>query len=108
MRFGYVVAASKDGDPIVQARRGKHAGRIFLTDHNFYNSWEEQLVDGEDLDELEDELEAIGFTSWAEMSADQFFDLMTIDSEMDGLFVVLASSFFEFYDDYCKNYGTVD
>lgn len=106
LRFGYVVALSSHGDPIVQASSGRFTGRIYRTDHEFYDDWYETLAEGEDFDEVEDALRALGWTSYDEMTADQFFGLLTMKLPLDGLFKELAPSFEAFYAELCTRYGS--
>lgn len=105
VRFGIPIAWSERGDPIVQALAGEARGAIFLTDHDFFFAWLETWVDGEDLDELEEVLEPIGFQNFESMTATQFFAAMTTDAPVYGLFQRLADDFDSFYSRLGALYG---
>lgn len=105
VRFGIPIAWSEGGDPIVQALAGAARGAIFLTDHDFFFSWLETWVEGEELEEIEEILKPIGFEDFASMTATQFFAAMTSDAPLDGLFRRLADDFESFYGRLGADYG---
>lgn len=105
VRFGVPIAWSDRGDPIVQALAGASRGAVFLTDHDFFFSWLETWVEGEELEEIEEILEPIGFKDFESMTATQFFAAMTSDAPIDGLFRRLADDFESFYARLGADYG---
>lgn len=112
LKHAYVVGASAGGDPIVQVTTGKHAGKIFLTNHESYSGLTNLIAraDADAFEELraeyQDVLDGVGVRSRSALRAittDQLFDLLGAES-VDGN-VLLANSFADFYAKLCTYFG---
>lgn len=97
----YVIARTAGGDPIVQVTRGKHAGKVLLTNHESYYGFFEHLRvmlpsadEQEFLSETGRVLKKLGVL-FPKLGTDAFVDFL-LHPNFDGA-VVLAASFAEFY-----------
>lgn len=105
----YPIGNTYGGDPIVQATTGKHAGKIFLTNHECWHGSFEHLLSGSEEgqreleEEFEDAMEELELTSLASLTTDQLLDFMMHEG-LDGN-CLLANDFREFYRNLCRYRG---
>ena len=100
LQHAYVIAKSYGGDPVVQVARGKHAGKVLLTNHeNLYGGFQFLAeVPAGDRDDAEEFAEAAGLESLdelAELSTDQVVEIL-LNEELDGA-IELGQSFAAFH-----------
>ncbi|MBX3201190.1 MAG: hypothetical protein KF894_23830 [Labilithrix sp.] len=107
----YLVGKTYSGDPIVQVARGRHAGRVLLTNHESYHGFFEHLAalvpTDEQLEffsETKRVWKKLGFTPSA-ITTDQIVDFL-LHAGFDGA-QVIAPSFAEFYAELGRVHGVI-